>query len=259
MVGLQRKLLSQNFLHNRELVRKLIRWSSIGRHDTVVEIGSGKGIITQALARVCNNVIAIEIDGQLVQELEKKFRYIPNVTIRKADVRQYVLPSSPYKVFANIPFSITADVVYKLLYYSHPPDEAYLIVQKEAAQKFAGTPHENQFSILAKPWFEFKIVWHFKRSDFIPMPDVDCVLLNISKKSEPLVSREEEDMYKAFIKYAFNTWKKDLKVGLKRIFTYNQWKRLAKDNHFSVHTKPTDLSFEQWMAIFEFLQEVNQI
>lgn len=249
----KQKLLSQNFFRSSELVSHLVGRVGYGKNDLVLDIGAGDGIITEQLAKSCGRVIAIEIDGDLVTKLQSSLGAFKNVRIHHADIRQFVLPQGKYKVFANLPFHITADVIYKLLYYSNPPKEAHVVVQREAAQKFSGVPHETQFSVLAKPWFNLEIVWRFRRSDFAPEPEVDVVLLKISKKKKPLIPFDQEPLYKGFIKFAFQSWKKDLKIGLQKIFSYEQWRRLAKENHFNIRAKPTDLTFNQWLAVFNFL------
>jgi 23S rRNA (adenine-N6)-dimethyltransferase len=220
--------------------------------DTVVDIGAGRGIITAELARVAGRVIAIEIDPELTAELKCQFASHSNVEVHLADIRRFTLPETLYKVFANVPFHIATDIVNKLLYYSVPPTRAYLVLPVEVAGRFGGFRHETQFSVLAKPWFEFKILRNLSKTDFSPSPEVETCLLEIVRREAALVAPGEEMMYRGFIKYAFSMWKNDLKVGLKRIFTYNQWRRLAGDNGFGVHAKPTDLTFNQWLAIFRF-------
>lgn len=257
-MNFKRRLLSQNFFKDPKLVAHLVSLAHFGPNDLIVEIGAGEGIITEALARVAGHVVAMEIDDELVVALKRLFAASPNVEIYLADIRQFTLPITPYKVFSNVPFHIATDVVYKLLYYFNPPAESYLVLPKEAAEKFAGVPHETQFSVLAKPWFDFKIIQSLDRHDFLPVPEVDVRLLKIVKKETPLITVQDEMLYKSFIKFAFGAWKKDLKVGLKPLFTYPQWKRLAQDNHFSVHSKPTDLTFVQWLSLFQFFIKVTE-
>lgn len=134
-------------------------------------------------------------------------------------------------------------MVNKLLNNTYQPEESYLVLELAAAEKFSGYPKETQFSLQAKPWFKFETIWKFNKSDFTPEPSVDTVLLKITKRQNALIDGEDKNSYKAFIQFAFSTWKKDLKVGLKNTFTYSQWKRLARDNGFSTHSKPTDLTF----------------
>jgi 23S rRNA (adenine-N6)-dimethyltransferase len=88
-------------------------------------------------------VVAIEKDPVLVPPLRHRFAGMPHVRIREADFLEVALPRAPYKVFANIPFNITTAIVTKLIGASCPPDDAYLVVQKEAAARFAGLPRES--------------------------------------------------------------------------------------------------------------------
>lgn len=253
----RQRLLSQNFLKSPELVAKLVAMAKFTKSDLVIDIGAGTGSISIELAKTCGQVVGVEIDERLINTLRSNLARFTNVNIVHSDIRSFELPEKPYKVFSNLPFHITAEITYKLLYGLIPPKECYLVMQKEAAQKFAGLPTETQFSLLAKPYFDFKIMWDFKKSDFVPEPDVDCVLLKITTRDRALLSEIEKDGYASFIKYAFGTWKKDLKVGLKKVFTYKQWKRLAKDNHFNVHAKPTDLTFAQWLNLFRFYEKIK--
>jgi 23S rRNA (adenine-N6)-dimethyltransferase len=243
--------LAQNFLRSPKLVRRLVRMSTIGPSDTVYEIGSGNGIITAALARVAKRVIAIEKDPDLVQRLRERFRLFDNVEIVEKDFLAYSFRTrSEYKIFANIPYNITAQIVRKILYERSNLSEAYLIVQKEAAKKFSGCPRETLFSILAKPFFEFQILCGLRRSDFWPMPNVDSVLLSIKRRTEPLLKPEDVALYHDFVRYGFARWKPNLRLAFKQIFTYKQWKRLAHDLDFPLNATPTELSFEQWLNLY---------
>lgn len=101
----RRKLLSQNFLYNRTLVNSLVRNSSIGPTDTVLEIGPGKGFITSELLKISKKVIAVELDSKLVLHLKSIFYNFRNLKLYQMDFLEFSLPQKPYKVFANIPFS----------------------------------------------------------------------------------------------------------------------------------------------------------
>ena len=113
MYSLQRRVLSQNFFYSRKLVSWLLRKSSIGPKDTVLDIGAGKGIITELLLKITHQVIAIEIDALLCSYLENKFKTDPHVQVINKDFLRYLLPLHPYKVFANIPFCIEGEIIRK--------------------------------------------------------------------------------------------------------------------------------------------------
>ena len=230
----------------------MIQASSIGSSDIVLEIGAGRGIITTELARVAGRVIAVEVDPSLAQELRWEFTNTGNVEIVAKDFLTYQVCQKEYKVFANIPYNCTADILRKLLYGSPAPTEAWLILQKEAAEKISGCPRETQFSVLAKPWFDFRILRALRRTDFHPIPAVDSVLLHIRKRSTPLIGEGEGDSYRRFIQYGFGRWRKSLKCIFKTVFTYRQWKQLAHDLGFALDATPTELSFEQWLGLFKF-------
>ena len=247
--------LAQNFLRSPKLVRRLVGMTTIGPCDTVYEIGPGNGIITAALASVARQVIAIEKDAELVRGLRERFRVLDNVEIVHQDFLFYSFrtrrdKAAEYKLFANIPYNITAQIVRKILYGPSNIGEGYLILQKEAAQKFSGSPGETLFSLLAKPFFEFQILYQLRRFDFCPVPSVDSVLLSIKRRTRPLIQTQDVASYRDFVQYGFGRWKPNLRLAFKNVFTYKQWKRLAHDLGFPLDATPRELSFEQWLGLY---------
>jgi len=235
----------------------LVRMSKIGLSDTVYEIGPGNGIITAALASVAGQVIAIEHDPELVRRLRERFRPVENVEIVEMDFLNYSFRPrnrqaiSEYKIFANIPYNRTAQIIRKILHERSNLCEAYLIMQKEAAKKFSGSPRETLFSILVKPFFDLQILLQLKRTYFWPVPNVDSVLLSIKRRASPLIEAQDVALYREFVQYGFERWKPNLKLAFKNVFTYQQWKRLARDLGFSLNATPTDLSAEQWLGLYQ--------
>lgn len=247
--------LAQNFLKSSKLVRSLLGASSIAPSDIVYEIGPGRGIITAELAPIARKVIAIEKDFLLAGRLRRRFQDVENVEIIADDFLRYCVHHREYKIFANIPYNLTADILRKILYTPPFPVEAYLVMQKEAAQKFSGSPCETQFSILAKPMFELQIIRELRRTDFEPVPHVDSVLLRIERRSLPLLRKDEISLYRSFVRYGFGRWKRNLKLIFAPVFTYPQWKRLSKDLHFPLDATPSQLNFAQWLGLFECFKQ----
>ncbi|MBI2595402.1 23S ribosomal RNA methyltransferase Erm [Candidatus Daviesbacteria bacterium] len=242
---------SQNFLKDKRLIQELVDNSSLAQNDVVFEIGSGKGIITEVLASHCKNVVAIESDPRLVNNLRTKFQHYQNVQVQSANILAYNLPNYEYKVFSNIPFNITADIIRKLIYAHTPPNDCYLIIQREAALKFAGTvSKETLFSVLNKPWYEFSITHQFSSSDFIPEPNVSIVLLRIQKRKEALITNDQKQIYKNFVAFTFNRSIPNLKKGLQNIFSSTQYSIISRELHQNDNVTPTQLTFEQWLGIF---------
>jgi len=239
---------SQNFLTNTQLVESLVNRSSISANDTVIEIGSGEGIITKALLKKVGKVIAFEVDQDFFRKLTQKFQNEKSLELKLEDFLESDLPKFAYKVFSNIPFNITSAIIKKLTLEGNSPEDSYLIVQKEAGAKFAGKPLDiknSQLSVILYPWFEFRVVYTFRSSDFFPRPNIDIVLLEIKKRDEPLV--ENRNLYEDFITYAFNQPKPNITEGLSKIMKIKP-----------TNLKPSELNFEDWVDLFELFLEQPQ-
>src|SRR5207248_6427628 len=129
---------------------------------------------------------AIEKDARLYRRRAARSATSPCVDCRHADIHDARLPPARYRVVSNVPYAITASLVRKLLAAHPPPLDAFLIVQREAAQKFAGAPIETLFSLLHKPWFDISVVADVPRSSFVPPPRVESSLIRIERRARPL-------------------------------------------------------------------------
>jgi 23S rRNA (adenine-N6)-dimethyltransferase len=253
----QSVLYSQNFLKDPCLAASLLHRLDIGSDDVVYEIGPGKGIITEQLALRYKQVVAIEKDPRLSALLLQKFADRPNVTIHSGDFLHYSLPRKPYKVFANIPFNITTAIVTRLTAAEYPPEDAYLTMQKEAAEMFLGKPHELLRTILLKPWFEMEIIHRFKRQDFIPVPRVDVVMLRLRKRGPPLVHSADRQYFRDFVVHIFTNRQPKLGTTLKSIFTRQQLKYVKRELGFDLDVTPTSIPFEQWLNLFGYFKTLG--
>lgn len=243
---------AQNFLIDRKFVRSLVKKAQFSTSDLVLEIGPGSGIITRELAQTAAQVQAIEIDRKLIPELQESLSDCPNVEIVAGDILKIPLPQQPFSIFSNIPFNITAPIMQKFLWAKNPPQEAWLIMQQEAADKFIGKGASTESSVLFQPWFTFSQAAHINRFEFRPVPSIHASLLHMSHRPRPLLEEKHKKAYFQFVTFGFRTWKKNLKIGFKSVFTYPQWKRLARDNKFAIESKPNELSLEQWLAVFRY-------
>lgn len=226
MHATQRKLLSQNFILNQELARRLVRESSIGKADTVLEIGPGKGILTQDLLEQAGKVIAVELDPRLYSSLRFRFARASNLELHNSDFLIFPLPGCTYKTFSNIPFRITSEIIRKLLRAPNAPLDSYLVVQREAAAKWVGN---TLASLMLQPWFTFAIQWQFHRTDFRPTPHVDVVLLRIAKREEPLIDEKYRTTFEDWLTYVFSR---------------------KKPHIVELPANPTQLSLAQWVDLF---------
>lgn len=230
---------SQHFLRNPRFVQELVGHTSIKKSDVVYDIGAGSGVISSVLARRAKQVVAIEIDSQTADILRKNMARVENVTILQTDFLDIRLPSEPYKIFANIPFHLSSAIVRKITEDANPPDAAYLIVQKQFANKLLPdhSGFSSQLGMLLGPRFAIKIRKRLKRSDFWPHPNVDTVLLEIIHRDEPLINSDQLDMYEKFIVKHFTTPEAFSKLPLAFIDK-------------SPGVKPSSLTLSEWLVLF---------
>lgn len=255
-----RRELSQSFLRSRSLAASLVAHSSISSGDLVVEIGPGRGMLTRELAQNSRRVIAVEIDSELLRELQPEFEDEANVELIRGDFLRFPLPAVDYKVFSNIPFSRTAEIVRRLIEAINPPSEAHLIVQREAGERFAGRPYapENTASLLIKPWWHVEITRRLRRTDFVPAPTVEPVVLWLARRAMPLVPDAESKLYRKFIRQSFGRHGSSIRQCLNRVLTRRQLRRLARDLRFDLSDPPSALHFDQWLGLFRFLSSLNR-
>lgn len=143
---------SQNFLKSSALVDRLLATSSIQPGELVLDLGAGTGTLTDRLVNWGCNVIAVEKELSLTSLLGKRFAQTRHVQILQCDVLHMPLPACNYKVFSNIPFDVTASIVSRLTRAKNAPEEAYLVMQRESAERFIGSPRCTLISALTFPW-----------------------------------------------------------------------------------------------------------
>ena len=237
---------SQNYLTCNKTIKGLLHLTNISASDHVIEIGPGKGHITRLLHQTCRKVIAVEIDEKLYGRLLEKFSGTENLELYHQDFLQWKLPASgSYKVFANIPFCHTTNILRKLTESKNPPVEAWLTMEKGAAKRFMGKPRETLRSLMIKPLFDIEIVYHFRREDFHPKPSVDAVLLHLKKKVHPDVLPAQWHDYEYFVSNAL----RNHGAELRRMFTKKQLSQAFREAGISDFTSSETL-YVQWLCLF---------
>lgn len=246
---------SQNFIRNPKVIDYLVRRLRITKNDLVIELGAGDGEITRILSKYCKAVIAIEKDKKLYKELFIDLKNKSNVRIFNIDIFDFHFPEKGnYKIFSNIPFNHTADIVRLLISQQNLSDDIYLFMQKQAAFNYCGRPKakESLKSLFLKLYFNPSIVYQFRRGDFRPTPKVDIVLLRLRKLPQLLINKVKTTSFKDFIVYAFSQTKPNIQQGLASIFTAKQFDLISKNFKIKPVNKPKDLSLKQWLDLYNF-------
>jgi 23S rRNA (adenine-N6)-dimethyltransferase len=231
---------SQYFLRNTDFIKELVGHSNIKPRDTVYDIGAGSGAIAAVLATRAKQVVAIEYEPRMAEKLRENMAEYPNVKVIEGDFLEMPLPTSAYKIFANIPFHLSSPILRKLTEAGNPPEATYLIVQKQFANKLL--PNSDRFTgmlgMMIGPTFAVRIRRPLKRTDYFPHPNVDTVLIEILKRPEPFIAKKDMPAYREFIEGCFS----DPKIFVK---TPREQIGLKPD------VKPSEMRLHQWVALFE--------
>lgn len=206
-------------------------------------------MLTVPLARQSGHVIAVEKDPVLAGNLITRLEHVNNVTVFPGDFLSLPLPLTPYKVVANIPFNITADLVRKFTRAENPPDDMFLVVQKEAADRFIGLPEATLFSILLHPWFSVTVDYRFRTTDFVPEPRVRIVLLRFSKRGPPLIASEHSQSFRDFVTFGFTAWQPDIGRALAPVFGQEALVELTRMLDIDPGSRPRQITPEQWIQL----------
>jgi len=218
--------ISQNFLTSKQTICRIIRIAGLKKCDHVIEIGAGRGHITRELAKTCKSVSTYEVDHKLSQQLQTEFNN-SNVRVYHQDFLSAALPKDiQYKVFSNIPFNRTSDIVRKLTSSHAAPDEAWLVMEKGAAKRFTGKPCDSVASLSLKPFIDAQISYYFRREDFHPAPSVDAVLVCLKRKDVSDLPMSQRHVFEKFVKKHYNRI-----IRTSRDISYVQWLCLFRRAH----------------------------
>ncbi len=242
---------TQNLYKNEENLKRIVESSNLHNNDIVIDIGAGKGVITQELAKHCDNVIAYELDPGYFGILEELFKDNPNVILKNEDFLTSTLQNKEYKVFANIPFSLTSDIINKITGIDSKLVEANLFVQKESSERYMGIFKNTQIAAILSSTYDLCVTEDFDRRDFNPRPNVDVVLLRITKKNNPEI---EFKLYRDFITYIFNQMNGNVLDTLKKLFTFNQLKYIRDQLKRNGYNVPSDIPSEYYLDIFQYFK-----
>jgi 16S rRNA (adenine1518-N6/adenine1519-N6)-dimethyltransferase len=253
------KRLGQNFLRSQKAVNQMITAADVRGTDLVVEIGAGMGAITRALAGKAREVLAYEIDPNLVMKLREEMHWAKNVTIHEGNVlaKDWELPKENYKVVASLPYYITSPILEKLLTAEKIASVIVLMVQKEVAQKIASkSPDASYLSNFVRLFGEPQIVATVAAAAFFPKPQVDSAILQIRTKANVEVERSDIEQIIAFLHAGFTEPRKKLHNGLAAGLHVDadRAKQLIFLAEIDSDRRAETLELREWLKLYEVVK-----
>ncbi len=204
------KRLGQNFLINQDIVEQIIEKSQITKEDTVLEIGPGLGTLTKALAKASKQVIAIELDENMVNILNGRpigdnIKVI-HADILSTDLNEILKDCDSVKVVANLPYYITTPIIMKLLEGRYDIKSITIMVQKEVGRRLCAKPGNKEYgaiTISVNYYSNPSIVIDVTKDNFLPAPEVDSCVVKLDIREKPPVDLIDEKLFFELIKNAF--------------------------------------------------------
>lgn len=255
--------LGQNFLVDPNIVRKIVALAELSPADTVLEIGPGRGILTEALCRAAGHVTAIEVDPRLHRFLSERNAHVGNVTLLLGDALTCSIEQLPIGtiVVANLPYYISTPLLFRLLAQGNRFARMVLMLQNEVADRLIAKPGSSDYGVLSvMAQYSAKISKAFKVSPqcFRPRPDVDSAVV-LLRALEPRVRRpEEERRFTTFVRAAFAHRRKTLVNSLKNEGYDSRLVETALTRlHLSPSLRAETLTLEQFLELAHCMEDLR--
>jgi 16S rRNA (adenine1518-N6/adenine1519-N6)-dimethyltransferase len=206
-----RKSLGQNFLMDPRVAARIVDAAQVTGEDDVLEIGPGFGALTLPLAERARRVIAIERDGAIVPALREAVSGFTNVEIVVDDALRVDLSSlirgRRLKVVSNLPYSISSQIMMKLLDERELFSLMVLMLQREVAERMTAPPGGRDYGILTVligAFCDVRVLFRVPRDAFWPQPDVESAVLRIEPLPEPRTQIPDEALFRRLVKASFS-------------------------------------------------------
>ncbi|MDO4328445.1 MAG: 16S rRNA (adenine(1518)-N(6)/adenine(1519)-N(6))-dimethyltransferase RsmA [Lachnospiraceae bacterium] len=267
------KKFGQNFLIDTHVLEKIIRAAGVTKDDLVLEIGPGIGTMTQYLAEASRQVIAVEIDSNLIPILKETLADYENVLvinqdILKVDINQLAKEHNggrPIKVVANLPYYITTPIIMGLFESHVPIDNITVMVQKEVADRMQVGPGSKDYgalSLAVQYYAQPYIVANVPPNCFIPRPNVGSAVIRLTRHEKPPVEVKDEKLMFRLIRASFNQRRKTLQNGLNNSpevpYTKEQIAAAIDSLGVSPSVRGEALGLEQFAALANYFCDMEK-
>lgn len=252
-----KKGLSQNFLIDGNILKKMVNAADLQEGDTVIEIGPGPGVLTEALLDQGASVIAIEKDEKLASHLERfqngKLQILVD-DFQNIHFNRLLKDQEKVKVIANIPYNLTGLILQELLPKRDYIKTIHLMVQKEVAQRCTAdvkTKDYSSFTLFTNYHSNAKFLFTVPKTCFYPKPKVDSAILELKLK-EPPVDAPYEELFK-LIRSAFQMRRKMLRASLKTIASPTVIEESLEKLGLPKSARPQELTLTDFSSLFHIL------
>ncbi|HEU4721454.1 MAG TPA: 16S rRNA (adenine(1518)-N(6)/adenine(1519)-N(6))-dimethyltransferase RsmA [Gemmatimonadaceae bacterium] len=255
-----RKSLGQHFLTDRRILGRIADALRLEGHETVLEIGPGRGSLTDILADRAGRLVAIEYDRALAALLRERYARRSNVIVAEADVLEVSLgelAGGPYVLVGNVPYYITTPILFHAL---KPPraDRAVYLVQREVAQRLIARPGSKEYGALTvnvAAVARAESLFAVPSGAFSPPPKVESAVVRITPLAQPLVTADEERPLRELVQGAFGMRRKQMRRVVRTLFSLGAEGADALLGRAGIdgEVRPEVLSVQQFVGLLQAL------
>lgn len=263
MIHKAKKSLGQNFLKSKGALVTMCKSGEIDKNDTILEIGPGKGALTEYLLKEAKKVIAVEKDHDLASFLSEKFAKEVSegqLVLVQGDILDkslyiYGLKDGQYKLVANIPYNITGSIFRKFLSGPIKPSNMTVLVQKEVAERVvARDGKESILSISVQVYGTPKYITKVSKKYFSPAPKVDSAILQIKNITNHVFKdRKSEDWFFEVLKAGFAHKRKVLRSNLTATASNESIQKAFEKLSIADKARAEDVRAVQWIQLAQIL------
>jgi 16S rRNA (adenine1518-N6/adenine1519-N6)-dimethyltransferase len=252
-----RKSLGQHFLTDRAILARIAAALHAGGTETIVEVGPGRGALTEHLLPLAGRLVAIEYDRALAARLRERYAHEQRVQIVEADVLESPLAAiagtDDYLLVGNVPYYITTPIIFHALRLPRAR-RAVFLVQKEVADRLVASPGTRSYGALSvnlQAVASVERLFRVPAGAFHPPPRVDSAVVRIEPRSGPIVSPQEEDRFRAFVQGAFGFRRKQMRRVVRSLYdlTSDAADALLRAASIDPNARPETLSPSAFAAL----------
>ena len=261
------KALGQNFLVDRNIIDKIISSADVHPEDNVLEIGPGRGALTEILAQRAGRLVLIEFDHALAGSLKRRYQHDLRVTVIDGDVLAVDLAAilsvaDSWKVVANLPYNISTAVLFRLQEVRGKLSRMILMLQKEVGDRLVAPPDCSDYgvtTVLLGLWFDMRREFLVPPGCFHPSPKVDSAVLRFVPLAAPRVAVGDEVVFKRVVKGAFGMRRKTLINCLKaaELVPRDEVQQVLDDCGIDGKRRGETLTLDEFAALSRRFSEVN--
>ena len=214
-----KKSLGQNFIHDTNMLEKIVSTADLLPDSRVVEVGPGTGALTRFIAEQAKHVIAVELDERMRPVLEGELAQFDNVRLVFKDILEVnigeLVEYQDYTVVANIPYYITQKIIRLFLESQHRPERMILTMQREVAERICAEAGDMSILAVSVQYYgDPKVMVRIPPDVFYPRPDVESAVLRIDVHDTPIVDVSDDKTFFRVVRAGFSQKRKQLKNSL---------------------------------------------